>query len=148
MTELRLGVEVPVPVETTWAAVVDWPRQSKWMLGTNVRVTSGDGACVGSELTAFTGIGPLGFTDTMRITEWSPPRRCVVRHTGRVVRGSGVFEVYPRGENASTLTWSELLELPLGAVGRIGWSLVRPVFALALRYSLNRFAEFAKEYSR
>jgi hypothetical protein len=34
--------------------------------------------------------GPAGFTDTMKITEWDPPRRCVVRHTGRAVRGTGV----------------------------------------------------------
>ena len=59
---------VAAPAETTWAALTDWTRQGEWMLGTSVRVTGGDGRGVGSTLAAFTGVGPLGFTDTMRIT--------------------------------------------------------------------------------
>jgi hypothetical protein len=31
----------------------------------------------------------------MQIVEWRPPRRCVVRHLGRIVQGEGVFEVFP-----------------------------------------------------
>ena len=68
------------------------------MLGTRVEVDGrGDGRHLGARLRAFTGVGPLGFTDTMEIVEWEPPRRCVVRHTGKVVRGDGVFEVVPLG---------------------------------------------------
>ena len=43
-------------------------------------------------LRAVTAIGPVGFTDTMEIVEWDPPHRCVVRHTGRVVRGEAEHE--------------------------------------------------------
>jgi hypothetical protein len=36
--------------------------------------------------------------------------------------------------------WSEQLELPLGAVGRLGWPVVRPLFLAGVRRSLDRFA--------
>ena len=92
------------------------------MLGTRVEVDGpGDGRHLGARLRAFTGVGPLGFTDTMEIVEWEPPRRCVVRHTGKVVRGDGVFEVVPLGPDRARFLWSELLDLPLGAVGALGW---------------------------
>ena len=53
------------------------------------------GSAAGSS--PFTGVGPVGFTDPMEVVEWDPPRRCVVAHLGRVVRGDGVFEVTELG---------------------------------------------------
>jgi hypothetical protein len=141
VTELIIRVDVAAPAGNVWAAVVDWSRQSDWMLGTKVRVTAGDGAGVGSELAAFTGVGALGFVDTMVITRWDPPRLCEVGHTGKVVRGTGVFEVVPMGADRSTLVWTERLTLPLGLLGRLGWPLVRPGFAWGVRYSLGRLAK-------
>lgn len=135
MTRLDLRVDVDAPAETTWAALTDWARQGEWMLGTTVRVTSGDGASEGSGLEAFTGIGPLGFTDTMRITAWEPPSRCAVEHTGRLVRGTGEFRVVPRGDARSELVWSEDIALPLNLA-----------FAPGVLWSLRRFAAFAREY--
>ncbi|MFD9739908.1 SRPBCC family protein [Umezawaea sp. NPDC059074] len=148
MTELELRVPVAASVETTWAAMTDWARQGEWMLGTSVRVTGGDGRGVGSTLAAFTGAGPVGFTDTMRITEWEPPSRCVVLHTGAVVRGTGEFLVSAVGESASEFVWVERLELPFGVVGRVGWPLVRPAFVWGVRRSLTAFARFAEGYGR
>ncbi|MEU4444749.1 SRPBCC family protein [Actinosynnema sp. NPDC050801] len=134
MARLDLRVDVEAPATTTWAALTDWARQGEWMLGTTVRVTSGDGASKGSGLEAFTGIGPIGFTDTMRITAWEPPVRCAVAHTGRLVRGTGEFVVVPRGTR-SELVWSEDIALPLNLA-----------FAPGVKWSLRRFAAFAREY--
>jgi hypothetical protein len=108
------------------------------MLGTQVRGGHG----LGATLVARTGIGPAAFTDTMVITEWDPPRRCVVRHTGRVVRGAGVFEVRPAGAGGSEFRWTELLDLPLGVLGRLGWLVVRPLAQRGMDLSLRRFARF------
>ncbi|QQQ77221.1 SRPBCC family protein [Saccharothrix sp. 6-C] len=135
MTRLDLRVAVEAPAGTTWAALTDWARQGEWMLGTTVRVTSGDGVSTGSGLTAFTGLGRLGFTDTMRITAWEPPVRCAVEHTGRLVRGTGEFVVVPRGAERSELVWSEDIALPLNLA-----------FAPGVAWSLRRFAAFAREY--
>ena len=138
MPTLELRQHIVADVDVVWDAVVDWPAQGEWMLGTSVRVTDGDGESVGSALAAYSGVRPVGFLDTMVITEWDPPRRCVVRHTGRVVRGDGVFVVVPDGPAASVFVWREELELPLGILGRVAWPVVKWPFALGVKYSLVR----------
>ena len=137
MVEITARVQVPESPERTWRAVVDWPRQGEWMLATQVQGDHGPGARV----VARTGIGPAGFTDTMVISEWDPPRRCVVEHTGRVVRGAGVFEVVPAG-TGSEFRWTERLDLPLGTAGQWGWRLARPLAQRGMDLSLRRFARF------
>jgi hypothetical protein len=137
---LVLTVDVDAPAQDTWRAAVDWAAQGDWMLGTTVRPTHQNGQGVGGRLEAFTGWRRLGFLDPMEITLWQPPRACHVRHTGRVVRGTGAFEVEPRGDHRSRFLWREDLDLPLGALGRIGWPLVRPLFAYGVMVSLRRFA--------
>jgi hypothetical protein len=109
MTAVEITSQVLVPAESAelWRLAMDWPRQGDWMLAT--QVSGGQG--VGAAVTARTGLGPVRFTDTMVITQWCPPHRCVVRHTGRVIRGTGVFEVSPRGR-VSEFAWTEKLWLP------------------------------------
>ena len=144
-TELTVPVDVGVPAEVLWRAVTDWAGQSEWMLGTRVEVTGGDGCSVGSTLRAVTGAGPLGVADSMEITEWTEqpggPRRVVVAHTGNVVRGEGVFAVLELGPRRSRFLWTELLDLPLGALGRLGWPLVAPVMRAGVARSLRTLAE-------
>jgi carbon monoxide dehydrogenase subunit G len=152
--ELVEQVEIDAPPEQVWAALVDWDRQGEWILFTDVRAV-GDIQGVGGRFDAVTGVklpGRLlggrrvGVLDTMLITRWEFPRRIDVRHTGRVVRGTGTFEIRPRGHGASTFVWTEGLDLPLGALGRAGWPLVRPVMAAGVRFSLRRFAAFARRH--
>ncbi len=147
--ELTVPVDVNVPAAVLWDAVTDWPGQGEWMLGTRVEVVGGgEGRHLGAGLRAVTGIGPLGVVDTMDIVEWDPPKRCVVRHTGKVVRGDGVFEVVELGPERSRFLWTELLDLPLGAVGRFGWPLVRPSFRWGVERSLHAMARLAEERYR
>lgn len=138
--EISVDVIVDAAPAVVWDAVTDWSRQSDWMLGTVVRATEHGGVGVGGGIEAFTGVGRLGFLDTMVITEWDPPRRCVVRHTGSVVRGLGIFEVFALPEGRSRFVWAEELDLPLGPVGRFGWPVVRPAFAWGVRRSLRQLA--------
>ncbi len=141
---LVLTVDVDAPVEQTWAGVTDWAGQSEWMFGTRVWPTVQGGQGVGGGIEAFTGVGPLGVLDRMSITLWEPPHRCHVLHLGRVVRGTGAFEVEPRDGGRSRFVWREDLELPLGVLGRLGWPLVRPVFAYGVQLSLRRFARWVE----
>jgi len=137
-TPLEIAARVTVAAEpaATWRVAVDWPRQREWIWAT--RVSGGHGT--GAEVTGRTGIGPIGFTDPMVITEWDPPRRCVLKHTGRVVRGTGIFEVAPHGPG-SQFRWVEHLQLPVPpAVGRVAGLVITPVAEWALRSSLRRFA--------
>jgi hypothetical protein len=143
MPEIVLTVDVAAPADEVWAAVTDWPGQGAWMLGTSVRGTVQDGRGVGGGIEAFTGLGRLGFLDTMTITRWDPPRRCEVEHHGRVVRGSAVFEVIPVDSEHARFVWAEWLSPPLGLLGAIGYALVRPLAVVGLRASLLRLARWA-----
>ena len=120
--EITSRVLIAAEPARVWQVAMDWSRQREWIWATQVR----GGAGLGAEVVARTGLGPVGFTDTMVITEWDPPRRCVVRHTGRVVRGLGIFEVTGRGPG-SEFRWTERLQLPLPASGPLGrWLAARP----------------------
>lgn len=145
LEEIALEVDVAAPVERTWSAVTDWDRQGEWMLATRVSGTEQGGRGVGGGIRAVTGFGPFRMVDIMEITGWTPPHGAYVRHTGRVVRGTGALEVRQR-PGGSTFVWSEQLDLPLGALGRLGWRLVRPVFEWGLRRSLRSFAAWVEHY--
>ncbi len=144
MKHLRLEVPVRAPVEEVFAAFTDWQAQGEWMLGTDVRPVFGPAQGVGGRIEAWTGVGRVGFLDTMVITEWEAPRRVVVAHTGSVVRGDGIMEVNPGIADESVFVWGERLELPLGVLGRAGWPIVRPAFARGVKTSLLRFAELVE----
>jgi hypothetical protein len=138
--EISFRICLRAEPDRVWQVAMDWSRQGEWIPATRVRGGTG----VGAQVTARTGVGPVGFTDTMVITEWDPPRRCAVTHTGRVVRGSGVFEVVAR-DGVSEFRWSELLEVPGPAALRPAlawlarWTVVPPA-RLALGYALRRLA--------
>jgi hypothetical protein len=134
--EVTAQVRVPADVDRVWQAVTDWSRQQEWIWAT--RVHGGQG--VGAAVTGRTGLGPVGFTDTMVITEWDPPRRCVVEHTGRLIRGAGIFEVRAAGREAE-FRWTEQLRLPLPAgLGGLAARAIRPLAERALTSALRRFA--------
>ena len=71
----------------------------------------------------------------MEVIEWDPPRRCVVAHLGRVVRGDGVFEVTELGPAPVPVRlvpsgWS----CRWARSARLGWPLVRPAFRSGVRH--------------
>jgi hypothetical protein len=144
---ISAGVTVAAESQRVWDLAVDWPAQRTWIWATTT--TGGHG--LGAAVTGRTGIGPLGFTDTMLITEWDPPRRCTVSHTGPVVRGEGVFEVVPHGQHRSEFRWTERILLPEAllalvpaaaqpAFARLAYAAIAPVARAGLGYSLVRFA--------
>ncbi len=150
MPELTVSVDVEAPPLQVWRAMVDWERQGEWMPLTDVAVVGGDPQGVGGRIEARTGMPVgggrhVGLLDTLEITGWHPPSRVEVLHTGRVVRGPGIFEVRPRMAGA-TVIWTEQLDLPLGRLGRLGWPLARPGAAFVLHLGLSRFRDFARRY--
>jgi carbon monoxide dehydrogenase subunit G len=150
VAELTVTVDVEAPPAQVWRALVDWERQGEWMPLTDVRVVAGDPTGAGGRIEARTGLPVgrgrhLGILDTLEITGWDPPHRVDVLHTGRVIRGPGIFEVRSRGAGA-TVVWTEQLDLPLGRLGELGWPLVRPAAAFGLGLGLKRFKDFARRY--
>ena len=123
------------PAERVFEVLTDWPSHAEWMPFT--RAEGGDK--VGDELAAWTGIGPIGFLDTMVITDWRQGRRVAVKHTGRVVRGEAWFKVVPEGRG-SRIVWAERIDLPLGPLGRAGWLVAGPVVKAFMGLGLRRLA--------
>ena len=141
------SVDLPLDPQAAWDVVMDWDRQSRWMLLTRVWATENDGIGLGGGVAARTSVGALGFTDDMVITHWDPPRECTVKHLGTFVRGTGTFAVTPGrwgadgpavGSGTSTFTWSEDVVPPLGKLGVAVWPVVRPAFEVMMRVSLRR----------
>lgn len=128
-----------------WNLLTDWDRHHEWMFAT----TAVGGTGTGARLEARTAIGPVGFTDTMVITGWHPPRdgrdgRCVVRHTGALVKGVGRFEVRALTGGYTRVIWTEDVKVPLGVLGEVAWVGVEPTVRAVLRFSLIRLARLAE----
>ncbi len=140
MAELVVTADVDAPAQRVWDLLTDWDQHDRWMLLTS----ASGGRAEGAQIEAFTGIGRVGLRDPMTIVVWDPPQRCVVRHTGRIVRGSGAFEVRELGAGRSRIVWSEWLDLPLGPAGRLGWLLVRPLARFGVALSLRRPARLVE----
>jgi len=148
VAELVVAAEIAAAAGHVWSALVDWPTHGQWMLFTRVESTTAQTEGAGAGIVGITGIGPCAFRDTMTVTSWQPPpaqpARCGVEHTGRLVRGSGAFEVETIDAGHSRVVWSEWVRPPGGLLGEIGWLGVRPVVALFLRISLRRLAKYAE----
>lgn len=130
-------IEIAAPADAVWDYIFEWRRQGEWIPATRVRVVDGDGHAVGARIEAWTGVGRLGFLDTMTVTRWEPPAVCEVEHTGRVVRGSGIFSVVALTERRSRFDWREDLEIPFGTVGYTGFRVTRPALRFGVRRALR-----------
>jgi hypothetical protein len=130
---IRREVPLAVPAAAAWEYVTDWPSQSDWVPHTRVELVdpAAPARGVGGRIRAWSGLGRVGFWDTMTITSWEVRPdgggRCEVLHTGTVVRGEGEFEVVADGPDASRFLWSELAVVPGGRLGALGWRVARPV---------------------
>lgn len=138
---VHASVEIAAPANQVWWVLTDWERHAEWIPFTDAR----GGREVGDTLEGWTGIGPVGILDTMVITVWQPPGegsrgRVAVRHTGQPIRGEGRFDVEPLSGGRCRVVWGELLELPFGIVGRVGWLAAGPVVRTVMTLALRRLS--------
>ena len=146
---LSLTVVIKQPAKIVWKHLVDWRGQSDWMLQTKVwseldqdrTVKNGKGVLI----FAFTGLFPklypklkLGVLDTMEVTKWQPPTRCDVVHIGRIIRGTGKFELVEK-KSVTTFYWSEEIIAPA-----ILLAILKPFILLGVRISLRKFARLVE----
>ena len=146
---LSLTVEIKQPAKVVWKHLVDWRGPSDWMLQTKVwseldqdrTVKNGKGVLI----FAFTGLFPmlypkikLGVLDTMEVTKWQPPTRCDVVHIGRIIRGTGKFELVEK-KSVTTFYWSEEIIAPA-----ILLAILKPFILLGVRISLRKFARLVE----
>lgn len=140
--EIKISLGIEAPIEKVWAAIADWESQGNWMLQTRVWVTSDIREGVGTSISALT--GPFvksgfrfGLLDKMVVTNWSPPYLCEVEHVGKIIKGSGKFELIGGLKNdlpVTTFNWSERIRTPKA----IFIAIYLPTY-LGVRISLLRF---------
>ena len=145
LSHLELNIKINRPVKTVWDCLVDWKSQGDWMLQTKVwseldqdrTIKNGKGVLI----FAFTGLFPnlypkirLGILDTMEITKFKPPVLCEVVHIGRIIRGTGRFEL-KKSKNATIFNWQEdLVAHPVFLL------IMKPLLLIGVWLSLRRFA--------
>ena len=140
--EIKIQIKIKAPIEKVWAAIADWESQGDWMLQTRVWVTSDIRSGVGTSISALT--GPLvksgfkfGLLDKMVVTNWQPPYLCEVDHVGKVIKGTGKFELSDLSSEQEAVTnfyWSETIKAP-----KVVFLLIYLPTYLGVRISLLRF---------
>ena len=130
---IAMNLLIKAPIENVWAALADWESQGDWMLQTKVEVTSKIRQGVGTTLAAFTGVGKFGVMDHMVVTSWQPPTVCDVLHTGKIIKGTGRFELTAIDEQTTRFDWSEEILAP-----RAIFLLLAPGLYAGVRLSLTK----------
>lgn len=144
---MRLEVDrhVAAPVDVVWDVLVDWERQSDWMLDARrVDVVTPYREGLGVTIHVPTSLLGVPVLDVMRVTGWDPPHRLEATHLGRVIRGVGAFELAAEGPG-TRLSWWEEVEAPFGRLGDLGARAALPVLHRIFATSLRRLAAQAEE---
>lgn len=147
---MRLEIQVPVdaPRDVVWDVLTDWERQPDWMVDAkSVEVLTPDREGVGVTIRCPTNL--MGFTvqDVMRVTRWEDQRVLEIVHLGKIITGTGAFELADDERTGGTvLSWWEEIDPPLGAFGAWGAStLVLPVVERIFTRSLGNLAKLAEQ---
>jgi hypothetical protein len=129
-------VTINAPVNRVWRSLVEWERQGDWMALTRVSASDigADDSGVGTTIEAFTGIGPFGVLDKMKVISWEPPQFCRVDHYGKVIKGIGEFRLVDLGDQ-TRFDWYEEIKAP-----RLVLAAVKPFILISVNYSLRKFA--------
>ena len=143
LNTLSISLTIPASQEAVWKKIADWKSQGDWMLQTRVWVTSDQSEGVGTSIAAFTGplhkyfprFKFLGLLDEMNVTRWSPPHRCDVDHVGKVLKGTGTFQLSGVNTHSTRFDWSETIVAP-----RALFVIFAPFLYIGVRISLARFA--------
>lgn len=132
---ISITVKIKAPIQEVWNALAHWEKQGDWMLQTKVWVTSQITEGVGTDISAFTGIGRLGILDTMSVTTWQPPHTCEVVHSGKIIKGTGRFHLRQIDQSTTAFDWSEVVMAP-----RVIFLMIWPALYGGVRISLARFS--------
>ncbi len=129
-------VTINATVNKVWRALVEWEKQGDWMALTRVSASDNgaDDSGIGTTIEAFTGVGPFGVLDKMKVISWEPPHFCRVDHYGKVIKGIGEFRLVELGDK-TRFDWYEEIKAPALIL-----FLIKPFILLTVNFSLRKFA--------
>jgi Polyketide cyclase / dehydrase and lipid transport len=136
-------VVIRAPIERTWDELADIPGQVRWMTEMKwVQVLTPGPVGVGTRAVALVRALGIPVRDSILITEWRPPSRYAIRHTG-LVKGTGEIELESGDSPGTThLTWDETLIAPL--FPHLGGIVFRAVFGPIFQADLEAFARIVE----
>ena len=122
MAPVEVRRTVPTPLDAVWDALTDFAAYGRWIPLTSMR-TDPPPVRLGWGFAGFTGVGPVGFLDTMLIVRWEPPAdgaaRFAVRKTGRVLRGFADVALAAADAGGTDVVWREEIVPRPETLGRL-----------------------------
>jgi hypothetical protein len=96
-----------------WSALTDLAEHTRHVPLTDLEVPEG-GLSLGTEVVAWTRLGPIAAADRMLVTALEPGHRLRLVKTGRLLHGWAEIEVAPDpvAPTGSLVSWTEELWLP------------------------------------
>jgi len=148
---LQTSGSTAADLERSWAVLVDWAGQARWIPLTTLEVLSPHDAGLGVRIAALSGFRlgglPVGLLDNFVVTGWSPPAgghaELEVLHLGPWFTGEGVFHLSADG-GGTRVDCVELVTVPGGASTGALVRLALPAMTAAFRVSLAQFAAVAE----
>ena len=145
---LELAETMPGPPEVVWALITDWEHQDDWMLeATDFTVTSDVREGVGVVAEATIRIAGITTRDKVRVTGWDPPRKLEMEHRGWI-SGHGQMSLTPLQGNRTHLFWREELYPPVGILGAIGMTALKPMMGRIFGRDLKVLAGLVRAAAR
>jgi uncharacterized protein YndB with AHSA1/START domain len=124
---LEMTGVLPGSSEIVWDLITDWEHLDEWMLeASDFVITSPQREGVGVEAEATVSIAGIRTRDRVRVSQWEPARCLAIEHLGWV-SGAAEMSLTPEGENQTLLVWRETLWPPLGGIGAVGLTLMKPL---------------------
>ena len=141
---ISVSVEIDAPPTAVWTVIEPIERHVDWMTDARaIRFDNDQTRGVGTRFVCDTKVGPITLADQMEITDWAPPNRMGVRHSG-IVTGVGAFELEAIDRGRRTrFTWDEELRFPWYLAGRLGETIgdplvIKPIWRRNLRHLKNQ----------
>ena len=99
--------------EVAWSALTDLPEHTRHVPFTDLEVPS-RGLVLGTEVVAWTRLGPFAVADRMLVTALEPGHRLRLVKTGRFLHGWAEIRVAadPVAPTGSLVSWTEEIWLP------------------------------------
>jgi Polyketide cyclase / dehydrase and lipid transport len=137
---------VSSPLGAVWDTVTDFGAYGRWIPLTSMR-TDPPPVRLGWGFAGFTGVGPVGFLDTMLIVRWEPPAdgaaRFAVRKTGRVLRGFADVALAAADAGVTDVVWREEIVPRPETLGRLAAPISDRATARLFGDALDRMLESA-----
>lgn len=142
---LEIVTTAAAPRAAVWRVLTTWERQPEWMLDAKaVEVLTPHREGEGVTIRCPTLLLGVTVDDIMRVTGWREEEYLEVTHLGKVITGTGAFELRDV-DGGTQITWWEQIDPPLGRVGAWGArTVVLPIIERIFRRSLRNLARLSE----